>query len=407
MNPRELVDHVRSGPAELLLVKPLRFRPQTRWFDFNEVLRSLQSSETIRIAECGPHTDLEITEDEWVILVKTIGRIKHIEDMRLYCTPGSQNFYPFQVVADAINNARSLHKLGVGLDLEKLESFPRDPTGQAALTSALGEHATLQTFKWIDFCSRVEAVQIDPVLRALTASPNLPKVRIVSRCTNADAMKNLPVQLQSATDLHLILEKENWLAVADEIRRGRCNVQRLNLCLLPVTTSEATEAVKAVASAIRLDQTLEHLKLQMGENGFTDEAGVALAEALTVNKTLRKITLTANAFLPQAHTQATLGVQSYEAFTTMLRTNTTLNLELPPFETAGADERLRESRDQLHIEDRLNKAGRGKLLASSQTTKEEWVDALHELNSDNVDFPPALQVSCLYSLLRLSPAVVS
>jgi hypothetical protein len=91
----------------------------------------------------------------------------------------------------------------------------------------------------------------------------------------------------------------------------------------------------------------------------------------------------------------------------MLRANTKLNLELPPFETADADERLREASDQLRIEDRLNKAGRGKLLASSQVTKEEWVDTLCELNSYNVDFSPALQVSCLYSLLRLSPAIIS
>jgi hypothetical protein len=139
--------------------------------------------------------------------------------------------------------------------------------------------------------------------------------------------------------------------------------------------------------------------------GYTDEAGVALAEALTVNSNLCKINLAANAFVSrQVNAQATLGVQAYEAFSAMLRTNTTLNLELPPFETAGADERLRECIDQLRIEHRFNKAGRGKLLATSQTTKEEWVDALDMLNVNNSDDSPALQVSCMYSLLRLRPA---
>jgi hypothetical protein len=140
--------------------------------------------------------------------------------------------------------------------------------------------------------------------------------------------------------------------------------------------------------------------------GYTDEAGVALAEALTVNSNLCKINLAANAFVSrQVNAQATLGVQAYEAFSAMLRVNTNLNLELPPFETAGADERLRESRDQLRIEQRLNKAGRGKLLASSQTTKEEWVAALDVLNTtNNSDDSPALQISCMYSLLRLHPA---
>jgi hypothetical protein len=95
-----------------------------------------------------------------------------------------------------------------------------------------------------------------------------------------------------------MLEKEYWLAVADEIRRGRCNVQRLALAVRQGTVFEDAEAVKAVASAIRLDQILEHLTLRMND-GFTDEAGVALAEALTVNTTLRKIDL--------SHCKASLG----------------------------------------------------------------------------------------------------
>jgi hypothetical protein len=125
---------------------------------------------------------------------------------------------------------------------------------------------------------------------------------------------------------------------------------------------------------------------------------VALAKALTVNKTLRKIDL--------HHCEATLGAQAYEAFSAMLRVNTNLVLKLPPFGPDGADERLNGSRKQMRIELRLNQVGRGRLLASRQTTREEYVDALNELNSYNVDESPAFQVSCLYSLLRLNPSIV-
>jgi hypothetical protein len=56
-------------------------------------------------------------------------------------------------------------------------------------------------------------------------------------------------------------------------------------------------------------------------------------------------------------------------------------------------------------------------LASRQTTKEEWVDALRKLNFTqfddspllgvyNLNDSPAFRVSCLYSLLRLNPSVV-
>jgi hypothetical protein len=137
------------------------------------------------------------------------------------------------------------------------------------------------------------------------------------------------------------------------------------------------------------------------ENGFTDKAGIFLAEALTVNTTLRDLDF----YTTEENNIDSLGVQAYEAFSAMLRVNITVVLKLPRFKIAGADERLCESRDQLRIEQRLNNGGRGSLLASSQTTREQWVDALCELNSENVDDSPAFQGSCLYSLLLLHSAV--
>jgi hypothetical protein len=409
MNPRELVDHIRSGPAKLELVEPLRFRRRTRSnpCDFNEFLRVLQSSETIRFVECWSHRELEIAEDEWVLLIKTLGRIKDIQKLELRCRDGSHDFHPFQAIAEAVNNApRSLRTLEV-----EPGTFPINPSGLTGLANALREHTTLQEFGWFDAVPQMEAERItysvDPVLRALPACSQLQKVTIMTKCASADAMKNL-LQLQSAANLRLVLKHVNWLAVADEIRRGRCNVQNLSLFMLrPVTISEATEAVKAVASAIRMDQNLEHLILEM-QNGFTDEAGVALAEALTVNKTLRKITVSARYnFSAVPQNKANLGAQAYEAFSSMLRVNTSLVLELPSFESGRLDGRLCESRKQMIIEQRLNEVGRGRLLSSSQATKEEWVDALHEMNSYDsaADDSPTFQIGCLYSLLRLHPAV--
>jgi hypothetical protein len=153
--------------------------------------------------------------------------------------------------------------------------------------------------------------------------------------------------------------------------------------------SEGTEVIKAVARAIRLDLKLEYLYLRIV---FPDEAGVALAEALTVNTTLRKFDL--------RHCKAILVAQAYEAFSAMLRINTCLVLELPFNEFVGADERLRESREQMRIKQRLNQVGRGRLLASRQTTRQAWVDALNELNSYNVDSSHAFQVGCLYAPLE-------
>jgi hypothetical protein len=410
MNPRELVDHVRSGLAELELVDPLRFRRRTRSnpCDFDEFLQALQSSGTIRDVNSGSQLHLGISEHEWVLLIKILGRIKDIQHLAWRCSLGSRDFHPFQAMAEAVNSAQSLRKLYIGI---YGETFPRDPSGINALVNALREHTTLQELNWMDWCPLLEAshsTTLDHVLRSLQACPRLRKLTIMAECASADAMKNL-LQLQSATELHLLLKTDQWLAVADEIRRGRCNVRILTLTLFVHrgTTSDATESVKALASAIRLDQNLRHLTLDV-EGGFTDGAGVALAEALTVNTTLWKIILSDDSFLCGVHYKATLGAQAYEAFSTMLRVNTNLALKLPLFEYRGADERLRRSREQMRIEQRLNQVGRGRLLSSTQTTREEYVDALHELNSNAAYCDLTwFQLGCVYSLLRLNPSVVS
>jgi hypothetical protein len=163
--------------------------------------------------------------------------------------------------------------------------------------------------------------------------------------------------------------------------------------------------MQAIASVILLDRNLKNLILMM-ESGFTNEAGVVLAEALSVNKTLRWIVLAIDCFPPRPNRDE-LGAPAYEVFSAMLRGNTSIKLELPLCESASAKERLCESHNQMVIGQRLNEVGRGRLLPSSnQTTRGEWVNALHELSTLAVNDPPAFRVSCLYSLLRLNPSVV-
>jgi hypothetical protein len=230
----------------------------------------------------------------------------------------------------------------------------------------------------------------------------LQQVTIITKFASADAIRNL-LQLPTDTDLRLALAPDQWLAMADEIRLGRCLIKKLHLRMYRSSASQATEAVKAVASAIREDYHLEFLMLQM-EDGFTDEAGVALAEALTTNKTLRMLLL--DDFVASSdpsHTKASLGAQAYEAFGAMLRVNTSIKLKLPTFDDDVGDERDVKHFNQMRIEERLNVVGRGRLLASSQTPREEWFNALQELNAPNDNY--RFEVSCLHSLLRLNPLV--
>jgi hypothetical protein len=231
MNARELVDHIRSGPVELVLNKPLRFRRRTRSnpCDSNEFLRALQSSKTIRKVICWSQLQLGVAEDEWVLLVKTPGSIRYIQNLTLYCTPGSRDFHPFQAVADTVNIAQSLRELESEVEGE---SLPRDSTGLTALGNALRDHISLQEFVWLDWneLGTAQMTALDPVLRALPGCLHLRNVDIMTKYASAEAMTNL-LQLQSATELSLVLELEAWLAVADEIRQSRCNVRTLTLSM--------------------------------------------------------------------------------------------------------------------------------------------------------------------------------
>jgi hypothetical protein len=154
------------------------------------------------------------------------------------------------------------------------------------------------------------------------------------------------------------------------------------------STLVASKAVKAVASASRLDQNLERTTLRI-EQGVEDEARAALAEALTVNKTLRRINLSTNVRPShQAPHRATLGIPAYEAFSAMSCVNTRLVLEIPPFKTDDSDASLLECHSQLRIEQRLNELGRRRLLSSSQTTRETLSCGPYSFNEKD-DINPA------------------
>jgi hypothetical protein len=239
MDSRELVDHIRSGPAGLKLWKPLRIRRRTCFngrfnpCDFDELLQALQSSKTIRDVFCFTQQALGITEEEWGLLVKTTGRIKGIHTLALECTAFSRDFCPLQTFADAVKNARSLRKLRIGL---YGQSFLEDSSGLTALANALREHTALREFTWFDYVTRLQAAPVDLspdlVLRALSACPHLRKVSITTQCASAGAMKIL-LQLPKDADLTLLLtNKEHWLAVADGIRQGQCNFKSLSLDML-------------------------------------------------------------------------------------------------------------------------------------------------------------------------------
>ena len=84
---------------------------------------------------------------------------------------------------------------------------------------------------------------------------------------------------------------------------------------------------------------------------------MALAEALTVNTPLRKIVV-CRSYMTLVQGADEFSASVYDAFSAMLRVNTSLVLKLPLFDDADRDERLIDSRNQMRIEQGLNQAPR-------------------------------------------------
>jgi hypothetical protein len=94
----------------------------------------------------------------------------------------------------------------------------------------------LERFTWVNRSPLLEAAQstaFDPVLEVLSACLHLHLVFITTKFTSANAIRNL-LQLGPATDLCLAVTPDQWLAVADEIRLGRCRRKALGTRALDV-----------------------------------------------------------------------------------------------------------------------------------------------------------------------------
>jgi hypothetical protein len=143
MNPRELADHIHSGPAKLVLDKPLRLRRRTRSnpCGFNEFIQALQSSETIRIVLCKSHEHLNIAESQWVLPVKALGCWVY------------QRYSAFGLLLQAQFSRLSSYPGCRGCCKQRSSTFCKQAVDQDLAANTFREHTTLQEFRWVDFGS--------------------------------------------------------------------------------------------------------------------------------------------------------------------------------------------------------------------------------------------------------------
>jgi len=405
MTPKELLEHIQSGPDEIELDFALCFRPRSRsneYDDFNDLLQALRSNQTIRVVECHSHKSLGITESEWCRLLLAFASILCLKNLVVAWENGSLDFHPLQVIAESVDSASSLEELFIA----SFGSDPADPIGEVTLAQSLRHHGTL---KDLNLWARTQTTtRIPLIIEAAVSSSSVRRVVCMNQTLSPQDIRSL-VRSPSLKELKLEGSVDSWLVVAEEIRNGRFHLEELALTRTLIScTLATTEALKAMIAALGCDSSLR--KLVLGSTtGFTDQMGVALAKALTVNTTLREIHLSSayktvdglESERPLDH----LDVASYKAFALMAKTNTAITMGLPLLKSDASDE-TRMQRDRLHIEGFMNEAGRGRLVTSSTTTRTEWVNALDILNDSTAEEDgPEFHLSCLYSMLQLNPSI--
>jgi hypothetical protein len=408
MKPSELFDLIRlNNPSELELKHTLRFRRRSRSnpCSFDDLIQALQSNESIRTVRCQGNVSLGITQEEWFLFVQTLGTIPALRQLS-FLGQDVPNVPPVQAVADAVGSARLLGTFQIGEGVILFGSR----TGFEALCHNLGSCCSdLEQVQWQGkFRSTWEIREnrdtnncLDPLFRALAVCPRLRSVQIWTDAVNYVTPQAVRELLVCAPALQCLdLKTTEWETVAEIIGKESCHIQTLKVSTLRCPGSGAV----ALARAVGQNRHLQSLTLRVG-TGFTDALGVALAEALQVNTTLRELVLVGEwdyGFRTTDH----MNIPAYQALQNMLRVNTSVILKVPALDSRWNPDLVgivRPYYDRMLIEMRLNAAGRGGLMLGSQASKAAWVHTLNRLNGQNED--DDLQVDCLYTLLKLNPSM--
>jgi hypothetical protein len=416
-----LVERIGRGTITELEIDYLIFTSRERFIPFLEVL---QSSTTIETVKCPAYCQLgiTITLPKWVALVGAIGRIRTLSRLTLRCDcenlgaryTGSR----LTEVAAALQGATNLRELSL---FNTVPFMPLD--GIQALAHALEQLPALQKFVWRDTCRVNRRYNLDPVINTLVnRCPQLRHVDITTRVASDEAMASL-LQVggqEPSTSLRLVMYTDQWAAVTGGIAACLCHVRSLTLVVsgheprddafldslrqdsinwVPNTVTTLARAIQRADSqhAGQGNPNLVYLRLEFPPfipyPPISDAAGMELVEALTVNQILREFSLA----------NATFRGGAYDAFGNMLRVRTELVVDLERLSINEA-EPIANAYSRMMIVQRLNQAGRGRLL--NQRTRQVMQNVLQELSRVTAADPPELHVSCINELLHDNPSLL-
>lgn len=405
MKARNLVRTIKKGLDVLELSDEVDFRRS--WLlrrDYRAFLEALQLQNSIQTVKLHGSIGRGLSREQCLECIRTLRGMKGLKELVFVggCVDDEvtrSNTISLQAVTSFVTKSRSLEKLvledGVVLHTGSGDRWECLPNGFCGLP--------LREFTWhgeLKGHSHNDVPTLDPLLFSLTSWPNLRKARIKLNCNKIKDESILRLLLRSKSLKELTLDgltSSQWMLIMDEITQGQHSLAMLDLSL--ASSKGSNECALAAANVIQHDSVLQSLTLRVS-SGFSNDAGVAFAHALTVNTTLQELDLMEGS---DAHVKDRFGSESYQAMAEMLKVNTDHQLIVPMSSSPISEANVVSDYTEMVLEMELNRIGRGRL--SPAASRAEWVQGLLDCKNVESSFAPNLDISCMFALLRLNPSV--
>ncbi|CAB9526914.1 expressed unknown protein [Seminavis robusta] len=314
---------------------------------------------------------VELPVEETHDLFRTIGGMPNLQKLGFHSQSGSSGVLSIQALIAITSHATRMVHFGIS-DVALWGSQADFQLWATQLQTQL----FLQSFCVCE-CELLEPSKecpLDPLLTVLSILPSLEALFLQAATPNALGQ----VSPEAVGAIGMAPQLQDLRLGNFELKHGHvvqmAKVLPSNAVLtelkLDASVEFHRETAVAMAKILRYNRRLKSLELGL-TSMMPDDCSVVLAESLKYNTTLESFTLSRGA---NARFRPTISKACQAAFVEMLHQNYVL-------ETLVLFQRFPVKKEfKLYLT--LNKYGRGKLLMSHASEREDWIQAIHKVNDD-------------------------
>lgn len=397
MKAVDLVKKVQDNPQTLVLHDIVRFRRRTREnpVDFYDFVQALTASRSIQHVIMHGNLSFGFPESEWMETLQAIGRMQCLQ--KLSFMGDVPIALPLSIMTAVLHNARTLRSLSFFDGVILVGEASAVPVFADALEKSQLESFTLDGMLRLRDVLQVNDSRLEPIALGLSRCPTIKFARIVHHINSHltyTAVRTL-TSSRSLRELQLDHGAYDWSKIAAALKGNGCTVTKLSL--MARTTTE--EGCRAISEALKVNVTLKRLSLS-SRFGFTSPMCVALADGLRVNRTLECLEIcTSSRFTLVRGDQSGFDATTYKAFSDILQQNHGVQVVIKDDRHDRLGEAVSEARTEFMIQSHLNELGRGALLKDTARLR-PWIDAIVQAGSR---FDTSLELDLVFTLFRSNP----